>query len=130
MTKDEVLEKYKELTGRKWRHDRDLKDCIAKVEEITGQSIVLDEEIEAVTPQIDEPVITNVTVVEQGEPNPPSKGIGRTKVYRVFFRGNELYWTSRVIEQALRMEATKNDVEFPSDTDFVTDAKINKCKNC
>ena len=134
MTKEEILELYKKEFGRKWRTDQPIENCITKLEEKTGREIVLNTEGE-IPPGEDPgedppPAASPIEVVKEGKLPDPSRGTGRTRQYRVFFKGNELYWTKAVIDSALKSTATRDLVEFPENTDYVASAEINKCKNC
>ena len=140
----DLKEKYKSLYGRNPRKDWDdarileaikSKDPEFTVEEEPQETVQEEpkEEVKETPPapkeEVKEPV-KQAKVVSKGEANPPSKGQARTKVYRIFKDGAELYWTAPVIRQALKMEKMKDRIEFPENTDYVSDAKLNKCSNC
>jgi len=141
----DLKEKYKSLYGRNPRKDWDdariLEAINTKDAEFTLEQEAIQEEpkegvkeeVKETPPapkeEVKEPV-KQAKVVSKGEANPPSKGDGRTKVYRIFKDGAELYWTAPVIRQALKMEKMRDRIEFPENTDYVSDAKLNKCSNC
>lgn len=125
MTKDEVLELYKERTGRKWRDDRPIDGAIKKLEEL-GIEVNLEEEVK----EPEKPKVVQAEVINKGENPPPSRGVSRFKQYRVFFKGNEMWWSKAIIESALKNSLTASQIEFPVDTDFESSATLNKCKSC
>lgn len=129
----DLKEKYKSLYGRNPRKDWDdariLEAILAKEPdfEYELEPVVTEPEPVVETPQVP---TQEAQVVEQGTSSPPSKGIGRSKVYRVFKNGEEMWWTANVIKYALKEERVKNTIEFPENTDYQSDAKLNKCKSC
>lgn len=152
MTYEEFKTLYKEHFGKNPRKDR-TESCITQLSEKLGQTITLSGDgeippepdpgenppaIQSTTGEIppepdpgeDPPAFKPVEVIQTAETRPPAITISGVKSHRVYHNGVEKYLTGAVIKVILRNEATAKSIQFPEDTEYVSDQKLNKCKSC
>ena len=129
-----IQEEYKKLYGRNPRKDWDEAKIIEKIKEKEPE-FEADEQVEVAEEVVEPPkeVIEDapkpvVEVVKEGKESPVSQGKGHTKQYKVYWHGEERYFTANVVRQALK--TSPDAIVFPENTDFVASGSINKCKSC
>lgn len=131
MTDREVIEeKYKEVVGRKARQDRSDESLINSIEKQTGEPFVIQSE-EEIKPAVSE-TTKSAEVVKPVKPKKEDivqQGKGERKRHKVFIKGAERWFTAAQVEMALKVYKP-NEIQFPENTEYVTNAKINKCSDC
>lgn len=131
MTREEKLDEYERIMGKKPRAD--IKD------ETLNKKLGIPEEPKEDPPE-DSPqdypeqppvhvevVTKNVKQVEKVD-LPLAKGSGRKTQYLVTFRGNHRYWTQGTIDSMSKQ--FKGEISFPTNSPYQKKADFNTCKSC
>lgn len=128
MTKRDELEiKHLDLFGRKAHHKLSDDKLLAKIEEETGESFTFNSEAQPQKEVVESDPIIKPKPIKNKESF--ERGMGKTKEYRVVFRGHERWFTGAVIKTAL-LSKQKKDLQFPDGTTYSSEAQLNKCSNC